>query len=195
MGALTRMKAWLNNWINVRVATYPAWVESFADEIYRVVPGLTIGTTEIANPLDPPQNQYYIPAGGVTGEKDGELYLSSDLAPAQVWIWYNGAWSGLSAGAGSGATSIAVRFKYEDDVDDAGLYREITGSPFPSAIIWWTDGTKTVKVKEILITRNGSQNPTTVVYKFYDNGVLAKTYTDTILYSGVFETSRTRSIT
>jgi len=78
----------------------------------------------------------------------------------------------------------------------SGAYREVTGTIFPTAIIWYTDGTKAEKIVELNITWSGvvvSQ----MEWKVWDTGspqsVIA-TVTDAISYSGVFETSRTRTI-
>lgn len=78
----------------------------------------------------------------------------------------------------------------------SGAYREITGTVFPTAIVWWESSGKTKKIVEKLITWTGVF-PTTILWKVYDtNGtsVLA-TVSDAISYSGSFETNRTRTIT
>ena len=76
-----------------------------------------------------------------------------------------------------------------------GAHREITGTAFPTAIIWYDKvGAGRKKIVEKLITWTGV-NPTTVAWKIYDTSeVLLATVTDTISYSGVFETSRTRAV-
>lgn len=75
-----------------------------------------------------------------------------------------------------------------------GATRTTTGTVFPSQILWRrADSTKLVEKN---ITYTGAF-PTTIEWKIYDNDgttVLA-TVTDTISYSGAFETSRTRAIT
>lgn len=134
-----------------------------------------------------------------SGDQDGEVYLSNDIpGQQQAWIWQGSSWWPLgSAAVAQGAQGPpGVPFaKYEEDADDPGLYREITGNPFPTAIIWWTSAAKVTKVKELLITRDGNQNPTQIQWKFYSSGVLQRTYTDTITNSGPFEASRSRVIT
>jgi hypothetical protein len=69
------------------------------------------------------------------------------------------------------------------------------GNAFPSASVWWTDSTRTKKVVEQQITRNSSQLPVTVQWLAYasDGVTVVESYTDTITYSGVIETTRTRS--
>ena len=77
----------------------------------------------------------------------------------------------------------------------SGVYREATGTLYPSAITWWTSSAKTTKIVEKLITWTGV-TPTAVQWKLYDSTgtTVLSTITDTIAYSGVFETSRTRTI-
>lgn len=81
----------------------------------------------------------------------------------------------------------------------SGAYREMlpSASAFPTSEIWWTSAAKTHKIVELTITRNGNKTPATEEWKMYDTDgttVLA-TVTDTLSYTGVFETSRTRAIT
>ena len=77
----------------------------------------------------------------------------------------------------------------------SGAYREMTGTVFPTAIIWYDkSGAGKKKIVEKLITWTGV-NPTTIVWKVYDaSETLLATVTDTIAFSGVFETSRSRAI-
>lgn len=76
-----------------------------------------------------------------------------------------------------------------------GAYREITGTAFPTAIVWWESSGKLKKIVERLITWTGA-NATTDKWKIYDTDgtTVLWTVTDTISYSGVFESSRTRAI-
>lgn len=76
-----------------------------------------------------------------------------------------------------------------------GLVSDTHNSPFPTASIWWTDSSRTQKVVECLVTRNSRRLPVTIQWKAYlsDGITVAESYTDTITYSGVFETSRTRN--
>lgn len=78
----------------------------------------------------------------------------------------------------------------------SGAYKETlpAASPFPTSFIWWTSAAKTQKLVELALTLNANKTPATEVWKMYDAaGALALTLTDTITYSGVFETSRTRT--
>jgi hypothetical protein len=76
----------------------------------------------------------------------------------------------------------------------SGAYKETTGTVFPTSEIWWESSSKLKKILEHTVTWTGAV-PTTEVWKIYDTAqtVLA-TVTDTISYSGIFETSRTRAI-
>ena len=79
----------------------------------------------------------------------------------------------------------------------SGAYREITGTVFPTSIIWWVDNTKADKIVERTLTWT-SGNVTTDEWKIYDDDVsntLLVTVSDSISYSGIFETNRTRTIT
>lgn len=81
----------------------------------------------------------------------------------------------------------------------SGAYREIlpSASPFPTSVTWWTSVAKTARIVEKLITRNSNQTPAQIQWRVYavDGVTVLATVTDTITYSGVFETSRTRAIT
>ena len=76
-----------------------------------------------------------------------------------------------------------------------GSYREVTGDVFPTAIVWYdNNGESKKKIVEKLIAWTGA-NPTTITWKIYDDTeTLLATVTDTITYSGPFETSRLRAI-
>ena len=78
----------------------------------------------------------------------------------------------------------------------SGAYREMTGTVFPTAVIWYEDDTKAKKIVEKNITWTGI-NPTIIEWKIYDTdgSTVLATVSDAIAYSGVFETSRTRTIT
>ncbi len=78
----------------------------------------------------------------------------------------------------------------------SGSYREVTNPGItPSVITWWESNLKLKKIVEVLLTWNGIF-VTQEQWKIYDTDgttVLA-TITDSINYSGVFETNRTRTI-
>jgi len=68
------------------------------------------------------------------------------------------------------------------------------GSAFPTQIVWKDAGGNNLVVKNI--TRNSNQTPATIEWKMYDTdgSTVLATVIDTISYSGIFEISRTRSI-
>lgn len=75
------------------------------------------------------------------------------------------------------------------------LVYDIEPVPFPLYTIWWTDSGRTKKIVDQVITRNSRKLPVTVQWRAYatDGVTVVESYTDTITYTGVFETSRTRS--
>lgn len=81
----------------------------------------------------------------------------------------------------------------------SGAYLETlpAGDPYPTSATWYTSAAKTAKIVEQIVTYNPNKTIATSQWKVYDTDgttVLA-TATDTIAYSGVFETSRTRAMT
>jgi hypothetical protein len=97
MGALSRFKTWLSAWPYWPLSSYGQWLDRYANEIFDYTPGLTIGSSYEYDPMGDPG--VYYPTQN--GEKDGEIYISNDLAPAQMWIWQGGSWSGITGGAGA----------------------------------------------------------------------------------------------
>lgn len=79
----------------------------------------------------------------------------------------------------------------------SGAYCETlpAADPFPTSMIWYTASDKLHKIVEETITYNPNKTIATDQWKVYNAaGNLLVTVTDTISYSGVFETSRTRTI-
>lgn len=80
----------------------------------------------------------------------------------------------------------------------SGAYEETlpAGDPFPTSVTWWTSAAKTTKIMQMAITWNGNSTVATTVTTMYDtDGVtVLSTVTDTYAYSGVFLTSRTRTV-
>lgn len=73
-------------------------------------------------------------------------------------------------------------------------YRETTGGAFPTLIAWYTDITKATPIWQREYTWTGV-TPTTIVTRLYDAaGALSQTVTDVVTYSGVYETSRVRTV-
>lgn len=80
----------------------------------------------------------------------------------------------------------------------SGAYKEIlpAGNPFPTQAIWWESASKLKKIVEFNMTRDSQKKPTVEEWKMYDTDgtTVLCTVTDAIAYSGVFETTRTRTI-
>jgi len=77
----------------------------------------------------------------------------------------------------------------------SGCYKETTPTgPFPTSEIWWESSSKLKKIVSLDTAWTGV-NITQEVWKVYDtDGTVLATVTDTISYSGIFETSRNRTI-
>jgi len=81
----------------------------------------------------------------------------------------------------------------------SGAYMEIlpAADPFPTSIIWWESSSKFKKIVEKAVTWDSIPKvPIQIQWKVYDTdgSSVLSTVTDAISYSGVFETSRTRTI-
>ncbi len=80
----------------------------------------------------------------------------------------------------------------------SGAYKETlpVADPFPTSIVWYSNSGKTQKIVEKTIAYDLSKNPTTITWEAYESDgiTVIATVTDTVSYSGVFETSRTRAI-
>ena len=112
----------------------------------------------------------------------------------------------LTAGATSGITAAQhkvlrqlIHFINEGPAEGfvSGAYKETLPSAaiFPTSIIWWESSSKLKKIVERTLTWTGP-NLTTSVWEVYDTdgSTVLATITDTISYSGIFETTRTRAI-
>jgi hypothetical protein len=79
----------------------------------------------------------------------------------------------------------------------SGAYKETlpSGSVFPTSEIWWESSSKLKKIVSLATTWTGV-NPTQEIWDIYDTdgSTSLATITDSISYTGVFETSRTRTI-
>jgi len=80
----------------------------------------------------------------------------------------------------------------------SGAYKEIlpAGNPFPTQAIWWESAAKLKKIVEFNMTRDSQKKPATEEWKMYatDGTTVLCTVTDTITYSGVQESTRTRVV-
>jgi hypothetical protein len=78
-----------------------------------------------------------------------------------------------------------------------GAYKEVlpAADPFPTSFIWWESSSKLKKIVELTVVYSGPF-PVTEEWKMYDidGSTVLATITDTVSYSGPFETSRTRAI-
>ena len=111
----------------------------------------------------------------------------------------------LATASGSGITELqhkALRdvIHFIDGPGDgfaSGAYRETVGGPFPTSVTWYESNTKVDKIIEKTITRPTLAAPTPITWKMYgtDGSTVLVTVQDDIAYTGVFETSRTRTIT
>jgi hypothetical protein len=121
-----------------------------------------------------------------------KLYRRNDANDA----WETGASGGISE-AQHKALRQLIHFIDNGPAEGftSGAYREMTGTVFPTAIIWYdNNGMSKKKIVEKLITWTGAF-PTTITWKVYDaSETLLATVADTITYSGPFETSRLRAI-
>jgi hypothetical protein len=113
---------------------------------------------------------------------DNTIWILTDDSPV-TWAQVGG----NQAGGISEESHRALKqlIHYLDSGPDSSAYKEATptGSAFPTAIIWWTNSGKTVKIAEKLITWSGAF-PTAIVWKVYDGASLVETITDTYDYTG-----------
>lgn len=174
----------------------------------------TGGTEEDLFPTSLDHGEDFMDARGVTVQNDSSddeaVMLSRDASDNMTFA--DGVVAGtktltdlLAAGSGiSEATHKALR-QLIHFIDSgpaegfvSGAYREILPSadPFPTSYIWWESASKVDKVVELTLTRNANQTPATEEWKMYDpdGSTVLVTVTDTISYSGVFETTRTRAV-
>lgn len=79
----------------------------------------------------------------------------------------------------------------------SGVFRETLplADPFPTSIIWWDSSSKLKKIVENIIVYDSNFNPTTITWAVYaSDGTTLASISDIIVYSGIFETTRTRVI-
>jgi len=153
------------------------------------------------------RNEDYVDARGFVVQNnvsdDEKVAVSRDAS--DNLIFKDGVVSGIKTlsdllEAGTGMSEAAhkiirhiIHFLEDGPAEDG--YREITGTIFPTAIIWYETSAKSKKIYEKLNTWTGI-NVTTIVRKIYDTdgSTVLATVTDNISYSGIFETSRTRTV-
>lgn len=168
----------------------------------------TEGYEEPINPLADELQVRGVHVQSAAGPVDAVVAISRDGAGNMTFIDANNTvqtLTNLAAGGGGGGITEAQHnalrslAHYIDEgpttIGFNNAYREVTGTAFPTAIIWWTSSGKTNKIVELVITRDAGQKPTTEVWKVFDGaGATLITVTDTITYTGAFEASRARAI-
>jgi hypothetical protein len=79
----------------------------------------------------------------------------------------------------------------------SGAHRVITGGVFPTLVTWYEADDLVDKIVDLTITYNVNKTPATEQWRAYDvdGSTILVTITDTIAYSGIAETTRTRVIT
>jgi len=142
----------------------------------------------------------YMDEAAVHPTVNGELRYVSGVG----WRFYEeGVEKGLTGTGISEATHKTLR-QLIHFIDDGpaegfvtGAYKETTPTgPFPTLEVWWESAAKLKKIVQLATTWTGV-NITQEQWKVYDvdGSTALATVTDSISYSGVFETSRTRTIT
>ena len=146
------------------------------------------------------------PSGSVTANA-GSLFVRDTGATAELYQNTSAGGSGTTwtqFSAGGGGITPAQHKALNDlihFIDDGPADGFASGSVKDTAYsgglvtqeIWYTSGAKTQKIVQLDVTYTGAL-PTTEVWQMFDSGgVLSVTLTDTIIYSGALETSRTRT--
>lgn len=150
-------------------------------------------------PLEEEQIRLLLPEG----EGDGYGLLYYDLDGYFVFCDAYGDFNPRTGG-GISAYDHKILRQLIHFIDDgpaegfaSGAYRETLPSAavFPTSVIWWESSSKLKKIVEKSITWSGA-NATVIKWEVYDTDGLTvlATVTDAIGYSGIFETTRTRTI-
>jgi hypothetical protein len=125
--------------------------------------------------------------------KTTSRWIDSEASASQTLLEADGA--GGSSFQNHEELRQLIHFIDDGPTVDTGssIRMAITGTVFPTAVTWYhTVSMVEHKLVEKLITWTGT-NPTTIVWNMYDDtGSVIATVTDTITYSTVFETGRTR---
>jgi len=78
----------------------------------------------------------------------------------------------------------------------SGAYKVVYGLPFPTGVTWFENTAQTEKLVEKIIVYGTGQRPSTITWNIYaaDGTTIVQTMTDTLSYTGAFETTRLRSL-
>jgi len=132
--------------------------------------------------------------GKVAQQADNDTYyILTSIAPV-TWVPIN------FGATGHDAARTLIHFIDSGPAEGfaSGAYHEIlpSGNPFPTSYIWWESASKIDKIVELTVTRGAGQKPVTEIWVMYDEdgSTVLATVSDSISYSGPFETSRTRTI-
>jgi len=132
--------------------------------------------------------------GKVARQIDNDIfYVLTSVSPA-IWVPIN------SADSAHNALRALIHFIDSGPADGfaSGAFHEIlpSGNPFPTSYIWWESASQIDKIVELTVTRGAGQKPIIEMWEMYDTdgSTVLATVTDTISYSGPFETTRTRVI-
>ena len=138
------------------------------------------------------------PREGMSAYVKAENDIYKQTAAGTPWLWETGTGGGGITEAQHKALRQLIHFISHGPADGyaSGAYEETMGTVFPSSKIWWESSLKLQKIVERNFTWTGV-NLTTDEWKMYDEDgtTLLVTISDAISYSGIFETSRTRTIT
>lgn len=117
-----------------------------------------------------------------------------------------GVFNPRNAGAGISASQHQTLRQLIHFIDEQGpangfasgaFHEMLPVGPFPTSFIWWESAAKLKKIVEETVTYNPNKTLATDQWQVYDtDGVtVLGTVLDTMTYTGVFEASRTRTIT
>ena len=157
-------------------------------------------------------NEDHVNARGIMLQNDSSADEAVGLERINSQLWLRDSAEGAHSltellATGSGGISASQHKALRDlihfidggpaDGFASGAFKETlpVGAPFHTSEIWWESASKVEKIVELTITRNANQTPATEVWKMYDTdgSTVLVTVTDTMAYSGVFETTRTRT--
>lgn len=70
------------------------------------------------------------------------------------------------------------------DIAETSYYEVTRTGNLITTMIWWTNSGKTIKIREVSITRSGNLASIVTTKQYDGSGVLKNTYTETITRSG-----------